>query len=71
MRVQNLPRSSGEVCAQASNAARAALAALSTSSAVPSGTFPITDPSVESKTSIVPFPADGTHAPSMYSLSCT
>src|SRR3954453_3365129 len=71
MRVQNLPPSSGDVCDQESNAARAALAALSTSSAVPSGIVPITEPSVESNTSIVPLPFDGTHAPSMYSLSWT
>ena len=48
MRVQNLARSSGEVCDQPSNAARAALAALSTSSAVPSGMRPMTEPSLES-----------------------
>src|SRR4051795_13440600 len=64
MRVQNLPRSSGDVCDQLSKAARAALAALSTSSAVPSGIVPITEPSVESKTSIVLLPVDGIHAPS-------
>jgi hypothetical protein len=48
MRVQNFARSSGEVCDHASNAARAAFAALSTSPAVPSGMLPMTEPSVES-----------------------
>src|SRR3954449_13000209 len=65
MRVQNLPRSSGDVWDHASNAARAALAALSTSSAVPSGIEPMTEPSVESYTSIDFLPLDGTQAPSM------
>src|SRR4051794_27547694 len=64
MRVQNLPRSSGDVCDHVSNAARAAFAALSTSSAVPSGIVPMTEPSVESNTSIVPLPVDEIHDPS-------
>ena len=65
MRVQNLARSSGDLAAQSGNAALAALAALSRSSAVPLGMVASTDPSVESKTSIVSVPVDGTHAPSM------
>src|SRR3954466_10766117 len=64
-RAMYLPRSSGDVAAQPSNAARAALAALSTSSAVPSGTDAMTEPSVESNTSIVFLPVDATQAPSM------
>ena len=62
--VQTLPRSSGDLAAQPSNAARAALAALSRSSAVPEGIEPMTEPSVESNTSMVSVPVDGIHAPS-------
>jgi hypothetical protein len=65
MRVQNLARSSGVVAAHEANAARAAVAAASTSAALPAGMLPITDPSVESNTSMVPWPCDGTQAPSM------
>ena len=65
MRLQYLPRSSFEVAAQPSNAARAAFTALSTSAALPAGTWPMTSPLVESNTSIDPLPAEGTHAPSM------
>ena len=65
MREQYLPRSSFEVAAQPSKAARAALAALSTSAAEPAGMRPKISPLVESKTSIDPVPSDGTHAPSM------
>ena len=65
MRLQYLARSSLEVAAQPSNAARAALAAASTSAAVPAGIVPMTSPLVESKTSMVSLPADGTQAPSM------
>ena len=68
MRPQYLARSSGVFAAQPSKAARAAWAAWSRSSAVPSGMVPITDPSVESNTSIVSEPLDATQAPSMYSL---
>src|SRR5438067_3123253 len=71
MREENLARSSGDFDDHSSNAARAALTARSTSSAVPSGIWPMTSPFVESKTSIEPLPLDGTHAPSMYSLSFT
>jgi hypothetical protein len=60
-----LARSSGLVAAHPSKAARAALAAASTSAALPAGMRPMTSPLVESNTSIVPFPWDGTHAPSM------
>ena len=48
MRVRALARSSGVVWDQPANAARAALAALSTSSAVPAGIEAITSPSDES-----------------------
>jgi hypothetical protein len=48
MRLQYLPRSSLEVAAQPSKAARAALAAASTSAALPDGIRPITSPLVES-----------------------
>ncbi len=65
MRVRYLPRSSTEVVDQESNAFRAAATALSTSSAVPAGTFPITSSVVELTTSIVPLPVEGTQAPSM------
>jgi hypothetical protein len=51
--------------AQPGKAALAALAAASTSCAVPSGMVPKTSPLVESWTSMVPVPVDGTHAPSM------
>ena len=60
MRLQYLARSSLEVAAQPSNAARAALAAASTSAAVPAGIVPMTSPLVESKTSIEPL-ARGRH----------
>ena len=65
MRLQYLARSSLEVAAHPSNAARAALAAASMSAAVPAGTRPMTSPFVESNTSIDPVPVDGTQAPSM------
>ena len=65
MRVQNLARSSGLLAAHSGKAARAALTAASTSAALPSGMRPNTSPLVESNTSIVPDPWDGTHAPSM------
>ena len=65
MACRNLDRSCGSVCDQVSNAVFAALAARSTSSAVPSGIRPMTS-SVEALiTSIEPVPDDGTHAPSM------
>ena len=48
MRVQYLARSSGVVADHDSKAAAAALAARSTSSAVPSGTAAMTSPLVES-----------------------
>jgi hypothetical protein len=65
MRVQYLARSSGVVCDQDSKAARAAVAAASTSSAVPAATWAMTSPLVESWTSIVSEPVDGTQPPSM------
>ena len=65
MRVQYLARSSALVFAQAGKAAAAALTAASTSAALPSGMWPITSPLVESNTSSVLVPCDGTHAPSM------
>jgi hypothetical protein len=48
-----------------SNAARAARQALSTSSAEPSGIVPMSSSVDALITSIVPFPVDDTHAPSM------
>ena len=48
MRVQYLARSSGVVCDQDSKAARAAVAAASTSSAVPPGTWAMASPLAES-----------------------
>ena len=65
MRVSTLARSSGVVVDQPGNAARAAATAASTSAAFPSGMVPMTSPLVESKTSTVPEPCDGTQAPSM------
>ena len=56
MRVQNLARSSGLLADHSGKAARAALAAASTSAALPSGMRPNTSPLVESNTSIVPDP---------------
>ncbi len=65
MREQYLARSSGDFAAHSGNAARAAWAALSRSSAVPLGMVAMTEPSVESNTSMVSLPVDDTHAPSM------
>jgi delta 1-pyrroline-5-carboxylate dehydrogenase len=65
MRVQYLARSSADVAAHAGKAALAAATALSTSSAVPSGIFPITSSVVELMTSMDLVPVEGTHAPSM------
>jgi hypothetical protein len=65
MRVQNLARSSGLLADHSGKAARAALAAASTSAAVPWGMRPMTSPLVESYTSIEPVPDDATQAPSM------
>ena len=58
-------RSSTGVAAHPSNAVRAAVTALSTSLAVPSGIEPITSSVPALMTSIVPVPSEGTQAPSM------
>ena len=60
-----LARSSTVVELQVSKARRAAWAARSTSSAVPSGMRPMTSSVVALSTSMVPDPVDGVHAPSM------
>ena len=60
-----LPRSSGSVRPQLSNAALAAATALSTSSAVPSGMEPMTCSVEAFTTSMEPLPVEGTQAPSM------
>ena len=65
MREQNLARSSTDVLAQAGKACRAATTALATSSAVPSGTVPITSSVVELVTGSVPEPVLETHDPLM------
>jgi hypothetical protein len=65
MRVRYLARSSAEVVDQLSKAARAAWTALSTSPDVPAGMVAITSSVIESMTSMVPVPADGTQAPPM------
>src|SRR4051812_49403676 len=73
MRCTYLARSVTGVSAHEGNARRAAVTALSTSPGVPSGIRPMTSSVVEFTTSSQPVPVDGTHAPSMYSLSvaCT
>ena len=58
-------RSATGMADQAGKAALAAATARSTSSVVPSGTVPMTSSVVESITSMVPEPVDGTQAPSM------
>jgi hypothetical protein len=65
MRWSNFARSSTEVWLHVSNALRAALTALSTSSVVHWGIVPITSSVVALKTSIVSEPDGDTHAPSM------
>ena len=63
--VHTSTRDSTGTCRQASKPARAASAARSTSSAVPSGIRPIACSVVESITSIVPLPDGSTHSPPM------
>ena len=67
--VKRAVRSATGVADHAGNAARAACTAASISSAVPSGTLPITASVVESITSSDPWPCGSTQAPPMYSLS--
>ena len=64
-------RSSAGVCDQESNAARAARTARSASSALPSGTRPMTSSVVGFTTSMIPSPVGSTHSPPMKSLSRT
>ena len=70
-RVRSSVRSFTGVAAHPGNAARAAATARSTSSGDPSGTVPMTSSVVESITSRVPVPADGTHSPPMNKRSRT
>ncbi len=63
--VMRAVRSSIGVADQAGKAALAAATAASMSSAVPSGTVPITASVVESITSMVPVPWEATQAPPM------
>ena len=65
MAAMNFERSSRSVKPQVWKASLAAWTARSTSSAVPSGMWPITSSVLASMTSIVPEPVDGTHAPLM------
>ena len=65
MRTRVLARSSREVADQAGKAAAAAWTALSTSSTVPSGMVAMTSSVVESMTSRVPVPVEGTQLPLM------
>src|ERR1035437_5453302 len=69
--VNSSVRFSTGVADQAGNAARAAATARSTSLVDPSGMDPITSSVVESMTSMVPFPVEGTHSPPMYKRSRT
>ncbi len=69
--VRRAVRSSTGVDAQPGKACRAAATAASMSSMVPSGTEPMTASVVESITSIVPAPVEGTHAPPIQSRSRT
>ncbi len=58
-------RSAGAVWPHVSKAVLAAATALSTSSGVPSGMWPMTCSVEALMTSMVPLPVDGTQAPSM------
>jgi len=71
MRMRALALSSREVVDQAGKAAAAASTAALTSSTVPSGMVAMTSSVVESMTSRVPVPVEGTQRPLMYSLSRT